>query len=169
MTNGGPPIEPNLTRANLCGTCQQRLRRAVDAAREPQGNDNLTTTADFRRHRSIRATIQESNARAAQYSAGAVGTPISAAAATPGGQTVVSPGQETNRNINVDDSIAANSTPNHQPQQGLSVSSPLSANTQQLHWRRSLDTLLAESSRHSEPIQSTSNTPANPHQASSIR
>ncbi|KAJ1774001.1 hypothetical protein EV179_003874 [Coemansia sp. RSA 487] len=69
MRSLAPPIEPNLAKANLCGTCQQRLRRAVDAAREPQSQTSRAVTADFRRHRSIRATIQESNARAASRSA----------------------------------------------------------------------------------------------------
>ncbi|PIA17370.1 hypothetical protein COEREDRAFT_80689 [Coemansia reversa NRRL 1564] len=64
METKAPPIEPSLNRANLCGTCQQRLRRAVEAAREPLDENRGAVTADFRRHRSIRATIQESTARA---------------------------------------------------------------------------------------------------------
>ncbi|KAJ1993082.1 hypothetical protein GGI25_004002 [Coemansia spiralis] len=65
MPSNAPPVEPNLVRANLCGTCQQRLRRAVDAIREPISAIDTTLTADFRRHRSIRTTIQASTARAA--------------------------------------------------------------------------------------------------------
>ncbi|KAJ2857568.1 hypothetical protein J3B02_000909 [Coemansia erecta] len=57
------PIEPELTRANLCGTCQQRLRRAVDATKEPIKDSSSSTalSADFRKHRSIRETIRKHN------------------------------------------------------------------------------------------------------------
>ncbi|KAI8324970.1 hypothetical protein GQ54DRAFT_295794 [Martensiomyces pterosporus] len=64
MDSTAPDIEPNLVRANLCGTCQQRLRRAVEAAIEPPEAPS-ERTFDFRRRRSIRATISERNTNAA--------------------------------------------------------------------------------------------------------
>ncbi|KAJ2234891.1 hypothetical protein IWW45_003054, partial [Coemansia sp. RSA 485] len=85
------PIEPELTRANLCGTCQQRLRRAVDATKEPirQVGSSMAVSADFRKHRSIRETIRKHNMansalspaasedRAGSYSPGNVWPPTS--------------------------------------------------------------------------------------------
>ncbi|KAI7830945.1 hypothetical protein BX661DRAFT_180357 [Kickxella alabastrina] len=63
MEEVSAPIEPNLIRANLCGTCQQRLRRAVEAGKEPQEDSKEIRSTDFRRHRSIRATIRSKNAK----------------------------------------------------------------------------------------------------------
>ncbi|KAJ1679292.1 hypothetical protein EV182_002350 [Spiromyces aspiralis] len=56
-----PKIEPGLRRANICGTCQQRLRRGVDAITQnaaSDSNDNDSHT-DFRKRRSIRASIMD--------------------------------------------------------------------------------------------------------------
>ncbi|KAJ2423916.1 hypothetical protein GGF41_002955 [Coemansia sp. RSA 2531] len=58
------PIEANLTRANMCGTCQQRSRRAQEPENEPYAVDGLPVPTDFRRNRSIAATIRESQNRA---------------------------------------------------------------------------------------------------------
>ncbi|KAJ1912382.1 hypothetical protein H4219_005630 [Mycoemilia scoparia] len=52
-----PDIEPGLRRANLCGTCQQRLRRGVDAITDKPGDRD--THIDFRKRRSIRASIRD--------------------------------------------------------------------------------------------------------------
>ncbi|KAJ2681816.1 hypothetical protein H4R19_007256, partial [Coemansia spiralis] len=83
IETGTPPIEPTLARANLCGTCQQRLRRAVDAAREPPATDGPVVTADFRRYRSIRSTIQERVARTARYAAASTASPLSSSDGQP--------------------------------------------------------------------------------------
>ncbi|ORX63689.1 hypothetical protein DL89DRAFT_273126 [Linderina pennispora] len=64
MRSNVPPIESNLHRANLCGTCQQRIRRAIDGMRNPQ--DDGDESVDFRRRRSIRVTISEDIAASTQ-------------------------------------------------------------------------------------------------------
>ncbi|KAJ2798614.1 hypothetical protein H4S07_005649 [Coemansia furcata] len=57
------PIEPNLVRANVCGTCQQRSRRALEAINEPDIPVGAPTPSDFRRNRSIVSTVRESQSR----------------------------------------------------------------------------------------------------------
>ncbi|KAJ1957408.1 hypothetical protein EC988_000847, partial [Linderina pennispora] len=64
MRSNVPPIENNLHRANLCGTCQQRIRRAIDGMRNPHGDGD--ESVDFRRRRSIRVTVSEDIAASAQ-------------------------------------------------------------------------------------------------------
>ncbi|KAJ1935379.1 hypothetical protein FBU59_005403, partial [Linderina macrospora] len=63
MRSSVPLIENNLHRANLCGTCQQRIRRAIEGMRSPQ--DDGDESVDFRRRRSIRVTVSEDMAAAA--------------------------------------------------------------------------------------------------------
>lgn len=58
------PVESNLVRANMCGTCQQRSRRAQEGVNVPYVVDGLPVPSDFRRNRSIVATIRESQNRA---------------------------------------------------------------------------------------------------------
>ncbi|KAJ2063372.1 hypothetical protein GGI17_001733 [Coemansia sp. S146] len=58
------PIESNIVRANMCGTCQQRSRRAQEYDNVPHVVDGLPIPSDFRRNRSIVATIRESQNRA---------------------------------------------------------------------------------------------------------
>ncbi|KAJ2453871.1 hypothetical protein EV183_001941 [Coemansia sp. RSA 2336] len=146
MHTGVSPIEPNLARANLCGTCQQRLRRAVEAVRNPQNDDQLAATADFRRHRSIRATIQESNAKAASQAA----TTASLSAV---GSAVA--GIEDGRRISIDSSAEV-VIPSSQPPPNLNSAegSPASVTMPQFPWRHSMEDILSESACHSQPASS---------------
>ncbi|KAI9479826.1 hypothetical protein BX667DRAFT_505517 [Coemansia mojavensis] len=145
MHTGVSPIEPNLARANLCGTCQQRLRRAVEAVRNPQNDDQLAATADFRRHRSIRATIQESNAKAA-----------SQAAITANLNTIdsVVAGIEAGRRMSIDGS-AELAIPSSQPPNSNPAEDSLDSVTMpQLPWRHSVEDVLSEPACRPQPVSS---------------
>ncbi|KAJ1894542.1 hypothetical protein LPJ66_005130 [Kickxella alabastrina] len=99
MEEVSAPIEPNLIRANLCGTCQQRLRRAVEAGKEPQEDSKEIRSTDFRRHRSIRATIRSKNARKGLGDPAFIVTPIAASTiqVPPAECTTESPGNSDNK------------------------------------------------------------------------
>ncbi|KAJ2721963.1 hypothetical protein GGI07_003613 [Coemansia sp. Benny D115] len=53
-----PEIEDSLVRANICGTCQQRLARGVKAERELADEVDKDAAVDFRRHRSTAENIR---------------------------------------------------------------------------------------------------------------
>ncbi|KAJ2892921.1 hypothetical protein IWW38_003039, partial [Coemansia aciculifera] len=67
-----PPIEPNLVQANLCGTCQQRLRCSVEGMKDLPASASMVAPTDFRRNRSISSCIRNSRSRAIARTTAAV-------------------------------------------------------------------------------------------------
>ncbi|KAJ2847787.1 hypothetical protein IWW36_003673 [Coemansia brasiliensis] len=148
MHTGVSPIEPNLARANLCGTCQQRLRRAVEAVRNPQNDVQLAATADFRRHRSIRATIQENNAKAASQAM--ITVSLSAADSTVAGI-------ENDRQMSIDGSAEAaisSSQLSNLRSPTSTEGSPASVTMPRQPWTHSMEDILSESACCSQSASS---------------